>query len=197
MESSRQLWALNPVKPEELLSMSQDRLGLVRLLFDKQSGLYEMRAFITDYTKQTYHYAPSYSCSANKMPSRIFTSEEHRITFDEFRTYQTTLKTYCGELEEQRLLRVDLDLRTLYKAKLSKLKPEEAKNRIITYINSFSVVSIPELVYSHCVLTMNRHIFDNLPGMVNDDHKQDLDPMVYRRQVEEIKAYLREQIAKF
>ena len=196
MNSPTIIWGNVVTSCEELLKIETNKLGLCRLAYPgAYTNCYEMRGFITDYDKQIYHYSPSYSCIQNRMPDKIFTSEDHNIRLEEFKTYKDTINSYENEIENGRIKRIDVDLKILYKVKTKTEKDiDKVVSKLSDYIGSLSINTYPQIIYTYCVLTMNMHIFNNLPGIPNNENKVKLDPEVYKKEIEEMKLYLKEQL---
>lgn len=180
------LWGRDLLNFYELSLINNTKLGICGVKLIPERDTYEMRAFITDFDKQRYHYSDSYSCHQDKMPSHVFTSTDYELT-RYFDTYDKTIREYR---DDTRYLRLDVDLRTLLKSR----RTPTAKQELCEYIDSLRTDTLVEVVYTHCVLTMNMHIFKGLPGVEANETEVKLDQDKYKLEIQDMKQYLKNNL---
>lgn len=67
-------------------------------------------------------------------------------------------------------------------------------SELYDYICFLKNHTYPQIIYTHSVLTMNMHIFKNSSGTPRNENKVKLDPEAYKKEIGEMKLYLKMQL---
>jgi len=191
-------WGQNMINFKALLNISRTRLGLCRIShpyvnvgkvrnkfqFMLKDDAYEIRTFLTYYNSTHFNYADSYSCSLNETLVTKYENTHHE-SLHYFDTYTKTIEEY---VDDDRYFRLDVDLRTL-------LKSGKSKVQLIEYIDSLRIETIPEVIYTHCVLNMNIYIINNSEPLSGYTKNMNIDLNKYKIEIEEMKNFLKTMIS--
>lgn len=129
------------------------KMGICRRFVDRDGN--EDRGFVTYYDVGKYYYTRSYSSTDAMMPTNIFRSKLHDI--DKSFSYQTASQTIDNYIANKNRY-IDVDIATLSKLVM--------KPVVSSYINMLPVDTVSNLVYTHCVLTMNVQCLELVPAEI-------------------------------
>lgn len=182
-----QIWNNHIIGAEEFLHLPPlKKFGICRRIHpNAKYDNTKIRGLVTDFETRKYHYTSSYSCSADKIPIDVHMTKLHPIrecfisSFDIFTKYRSDTFNM-----------VDVDLLTLHEIiELGHLHLSKnfAKRRLHEYLDSLRVDNIPELVWTHAILSMNMSLLYKTP-IISEEEADKITEFSQQRFKEEIAA---------